>query len=106
MMHKRWAMAMLAALPALASCGSEAPAPTEANEAESNRVATSGKTDVPLAEVPAEVLAAAAAARPGFTPAEAEGETRDGRHYFDVEGTLPDGSEIEFDIMADGAGWR
>ena len=42
--------------------------------------------------VPAEVLAAAQAARPGFTPAEAERETRDGRHYFDIGGTLADGS--------------
>ena len=105
-MHKLWAMAMLAALPALAACGSEAPAPTAVNEAESNRVATSGKTEVPLDQVPPEVLAAARAARPGFTPAEAESETREGRRYFDIEGTMPDGAEIEFDIMAEGESWR
>ena len=105
-MHTRWAMAMLAALPALAACGSQAPGPAEADATESNRVDTSGNTEVPLAEVPAEVLAAARAARPGFTPAEAESETRDGRRYFDVEGILPDGSEIEFDIMAEGDLWR
>ncbi|TFI56833.1 hypothetical protein E2493_18190 [Sphingomonas parva] len=67
---------------------------------------TSGKRAVALADLPAEVLAAATAARPGFTPAEAEAETRDGRRYFDVEGRLADGSEIEFDIMEEGGRWR
>ena len=104
-MHKRVAMAMLAALPALTACGGEAP-DDEAGTARSNRVETSGKTDVPLAEVPGAVLAAARAVRPDFTPAEAETETRDGRLYYDVEGTLPDGSEIEFDIMEEGGKWR
>ena len=104
-MHKRVAMAMLAALPALTACGGEAP-DDEAGTARSNRVETSGKTDVPLAEVPGGVLAAARAVRPDFTPAEAETETRDGRLYYDVEGTLPDGSEIEFDIMEEGGKWR
>ena len=69
-------------------------------------VTTSGKTPVALADVPAEVLAAAQAARPGFLPAEAESETREGRLYFDVEGRLPDGSEIEFDIMEENGAWR
>lgn len=71
-----------------------------------NRVASSGKADVPIAEVPAQVLAAARAARPGFTAMEAEAETRDGRSYFDVGGTLPDGTEVEFDIMEEGGTWR
>jgi hypothetical protein len=86
----------------LAACG------TEAGHigAESNRVATSGKTEVALAEVPAEVLAAARAARPGFVPAEAAAETREGRRYFDIEGRLADGSEIEFDIMEEAGAWR
>ena len=69
-------------------------------------VQTTGKADVPLSEVPAEVLAAARAARPGFIPAEAEAETREGRRYFDVEGSLADGAEIEFDIMEENGVWR
>ena len=88
----------------LAACGAGGEAANEA--APANRVVTSGKTAVPLAEVPPEVLAAAQAARPGFTPAEAEAETRDGRLYFDVGGTLGDGSEVEFDIMEEGGSWR
>jgi hypothetical protein len=87
--------------------------PTVENEAvptgntmENNRVETSGKVAVPLAEVPAEVLAAARAARPGFVPAEAEAETREGRRYFDIEGRTAEGAEIEFDIMEENGAWR
>lgn len=110
-MQNRWSMAMLAAPLWMAACSSE-PAPrAEANVAETeatqaNRVVSSGKEEVPLADVPAEVLAVARTAQPGFTPEEAERETRDGRLYYDIEGRLPDGSEVEFDIMADGDGWR
>lgn len=75
-------------------------------EGEGNKTATSGKTEVPLAEVPREVLAAAEAARPGFAPAEAESETRAGRAYYDIGGTLPDGSEVEFDVMEESGAWR
>ena len=74
--------------------------------AQDGKVATSGKTDVALGDVPAAVLDAARAARPGFTPVEAEAETREGRRYFDVEGKLADGSEIEFDIMEESGRWR
>lgn len=90
---------------ALSACGRAAD-PANDSVAESNKVATGGKVEVPLADVPAEVLAAAAAGRPGFTATEAESETRDGRRYFDVGGKLPDGSEVEFDIMEEGGRWR
>jgi hypothetical protein len=93
------------ALYGLAACSqAEVPEPRDSEGA--NKVAASGKTDVPLAAVPPEVLAAAAGAQPGFTPSEAESETRDGRRYFDVGGKLADGSEVEFDIMEEGGGWR
>lgn len=94
----------LPVLYALSACGQTAP--ESRNDSGSNSVATSGKTEVPLGEVPPEVLAAAAAAQPGFTAAEAESETRDGRRYFDVGGKLADGSEVEFDIMEDAGRWR
>jgi hypothetical protein len=107
-MRNGYGIVTLAAALGLAACGSDAPAPADAavEDAATNRVATSGKTEVPLAEVPAEVMEAAQAARPGFTATEAESETRDGRSYFDIGGTLPDGSEIEFDIMEEDGGWR
>lgn len=86
----------VATLCALAAC-----APPEPVE-----VATSGKSAVALSDLPPEVLAAATALRPTFTPAEAESEIREGRRYFDVGGTLVDGSEIEFDIMEESGRWR
>lgn len=92
------------ALYGLAACNPAA-APENSDSA-ANKVETSGKSDVPLAQVPPAVLAAAAAAQPGFTPAEAEAEIRDGRRYFDVGGKLADGSEVEFDIMEEGGSWR
>lgn len=92
------------ALLMLIGCGpSEAPT---SGDSVANKVVTSGKLDVPLADVPAEVLAAAAAAQPGFTPAEAQSETREGRDYFDIGGRLADGSEIEFDIVRQGNAWQ
>lgn len=97
---------MLASI--LAACGAEEGHGVSGNGAapQSNRVQTSGKTPVRLDQVPAPVLAAARAARPGFVPAEAESETREGRRYFDIEGRLPDGREIEFDIMEENGAWR
>lgn len=94
-------MVLSIALSGLSACGGEA-APVEPVE----KVETSGKRDVAVADVPQEVLAAAAVEQPGFIPAEAEAETREGRRYFDVEGKLPDGSEVEFDIMEEGGSWR
>jgi len=95
---------LLAAVYGLAACSSEAPAP--GGDSKADKIETSGKVDVHLDQVPAEVLTVAKAEQPGFTPAEAEAETREGRRYFDVEGTLADGSEVEFDIMEEGGRWR
>jgi hypothetical protein len=67
---------------------------------------SSGKLDTNLAEVPQAVLAAAAAARPDLAISEAEYETRDGRKYYDVGGTLPDGSELELDMLLTPDGWQ
>lgn len=94
----------LALVYALVACGSGEDSKGGGESPE--KAETSGKQEVPVAEVPAEVLAAAAAARPGFTPKEAESETREGRRYFDVGGTLADGGEVEFDIMEEGGSWR
>ncbi len=69
-------------------------------------VTTTGKREVPVAEVPAAVLAAANAERDGLTIREVEAETRDGRSYYDIGGTLADGTEIEFDIMQEDGRWR
>ena len=93
-----------AMLALLSACAAEQDRPRSPPEAV--KVAASGKVDVPLGEVPREVLAAAASAQPGFVPGEAEAETRDGRRYFDLGGTMPDGSEIEFDVVEQDGRWR
>lgn len=62
------------------------------------KVAASGKAATDLGAVPAEVLAAAKAKRPQMAITQAEYETRDGREYYDVGGTMPDGSAWELDI--------
>jgi hypothetical protein len=86
------------------ACGSSAEqeAPKAAAE---GKVSTSGKDPTALANVPKEVLDAARAAQPTMRFTEAEAEVRDGRNYYDVAGTLPDGSEIELDMLQKPEGW-
>ncbi|MBW3618547.1 MAG: hypothetical protein KY446_12555 [Proteobacteria bacterium] len=57
------------------------------------------------AGLPPAVVAAVRAAQPDFTIAEAELKLRDGRRYYDVEGRLPDGSEIELDLLESDGAW-
>lgn len=83
----------------LAACGAGADDPA------AGTVVTSGKIDTQLEDVPAEVLQAAREARPDLDPATAEYEVRDGREYYDIEGRLPDGSEIELDMTREGQKW-
>lgn len=61
-------------------------------------------TEVPVAETPADVRALAEGAADGFVITEVQKKERDGRTYFDVEGELPDGSELEFDILVTASG--
>ncbi|MDP9414392.1 MAG: hypothetical protein M3Q08_09950 [Pseudomonadota bacterium] len=89
----------LAVLACLAACGSPAQQPQE------GKVNTSGKEPTALAAVPEGVLETARAAQPAMTFTEAEAEVRDGRNYFDIGGRLPDGSEIELDLLQKPEGW-
>ncbi|WGM47818.1 hypothetical protein KOAAANKH_02703 [Brevundimonas sp. NIBR10] len=61
-------------------------------------------TPTAAADIPPEVVAVVQAARPGFIVAEAELKEREGRSYYDVEGTL-NGAEIEFDLLETPQGW-
>ncbi len=56
-------------------------------------------TDLTADELPADVRALAEGSAAGFEIGEAQKKVRDGRTYYDVEGELPDGSELEFDIL-------
>ncbi|MGD8476800.1 MAG: hypothetical protein PVH05_03785 [Burkholderiales bacterium] len=75
----------------IAACGTPGPG-------EGRKVDASGKVATDLDAVPDEVLAVAMASQPELNVSEAEYETRDGNEYYDVGGTLPDGSELELDI--------
>lgn len=85
----------------LAGCDGEPPqTPT------GRQVVTSGKAPAALGQVPEAVLASARGAQPSMRFLEAAAETRDGRNYYDIEGELPDGSEIELDLMEENGVWR
>lgn len=75
----------------LSACGGN-------DEEEGRKVEASGKEATDLGAVPAEVLAVARAAMPDLEFTAAEQETRDGNEYYEVGGTLPDGSEWELDM--------
>lgn len=55
---------------------------------------------------PPDVVAAVKKAMPNMKIAEAELKEREGRRYYDVEGTLADGSEIELDLLQTPQGWQ
>lgn len=58
------------------------------------------------AQPPPEVVAAVKAAEPRMTITDAELKEREGRRYYDVEGELPGGEEIELDLLETPAGWQ
>lgn len=62
--------------------------------------------EVAPAALPAELAALVERTVPGMKVAEAERKEREGRVYYDVEGTRPDGSEVELDILQEGAAFR
>ena len=89
----------------LACAACTAPADNTAPDQASKTVNSSGKTETELQSVPPAVLAAARAAQPTMRFTQAEAEVRDGRNYYDVAGELPDGSEIELDLLQEGDRW-
>ena len=62
-------------------------------------------TPTAAADIPEAVRAVVLSARPGMVIAEAELKERDGRRYYDVEGTV-DGADIELDLLETPQGWR
>jgi hypothetical protein len=63
-------------------------------------------TPVAAADLPPAVAAAVKAAAPGLVIKAAELKERQSRRYFDVEGVLPDGAEIEFDLLEKNGRWE
>lgn len=63
-------------------------------------------TPVAAADLPPAVLAVVTKAAPGLKVIEAELKEREDRRYFDVEGVLPSGAEIEFDLLEKNGVWE
>lgn len=55
--------------------------------------------------IPAEVRARVKATAPTLTIKAAELKVREGRRYYDLEGVLPDGQEMELDLLETPGGW-
>ena len=81
---------------ACASAWLAACATTTADEVETTEIAPS--------DLPASVVKVISAERPEFSVEEVLKKVRDGRIYYDVEGELSDGSELEFDVLMTDAG--
>ena len=89
---------------ALAACNPAEPeAPADA--AAPGAAPATAITPTAAADIPEAVRAAVLAARPGMTIAEAELKEREGRRYYDVEGTV-DGAEVELDLLETPQGWQ
>ena len=103
----RIALLAFAALP-LALTAACSPAGEEAGE--DGAVLPAGPeaaiSEVGADEIPAAVRAVALARIPGMTILEATRKERDGMVFYDVEGTRPDGSEVELDMLEENGGYR
>jgi hypothetical protein len=97
-----WASLLL-----MAGCGDGAhdAAHEPAAAEEGRKVATTGKEATALAEVPQAVVQAARSVRPELELGASEYEVRDGREYYDLAGTLPDGTELELDLTRVDGRW-
>jgi hypothetical protein len=61
---------------------------------------------VDAATLPPEVVSVVMNAVPGIQIEAAERKEREGRVYYDVEGKRPDGSEVELDLLQEGAAYK
>lgn len=103
MRGRAWVMA--GALLAVAGCGkAETPAAPEKSVLADGPAADISA--VAAADLPPGVRDAVLAKVPGMTIAEAERKERGGKLFYDVEGTRPDGSEVELDLIGEAGAWR
>ena len=105
--YRTLAIHLVLAIPFVVACSpndvAPAPIPEIAEEVEEAALAEPAPsveiTDLSVSEIPEAVRVIVMAAVPDITISGAQRKARDGRVYFDVEGELPDGSEIELDIL-------
>lgn len=102
----RWVTgSCLIAVAALTACSPSGETTTPTNgELPAGPVAKIDKVEA--AAIPPEIAPLAKATIPGMKIAEAERKERDGRVYYDVEGTRPDGSEVELDVLVEDGKYR
>lgn len=62
----------------------------------------SNEVEVPLSEVPANIITTVQNTLPGISLSEAEKETKDDTVIYELEGKLINGKEYEIEIAADG----
>jgi hypothetical protein len=89
----------------LAACNQAEPEAPAAPAAPAPAAPTTVITPTAGADIPGAVRAVVLTARPGMVISEAELKEREGRRYYDVEGQMPDGSDIELDLLETPAGW-
>lgn len=83
----------------LSACGNN----SVENDSES-RVSADLITEIALADVPSSVSDLVMQANPNFVMTEVLKKERGERTYYDVEGELPNGDEIEFDVLMGASG--
>lgn len=83
----------------LSACGSYSE-----QTSEEPRVSADLITEIALADVPASVSDLVSQVRPDFVMTEVLKKDRGSRTYYDVEGELPNGDEIEFDVLMGASG--
>jgi hypothetical protein len=102
-------LTMVAVL-ALAGCGkAEAPAQAPEGAPDKSVLAAGPKAKVDTiaaADIPPGVRDAVLARVPGMKIAETERKERDGKIFYDVEGTRPDGSPVELDLIEEAGKYR
>ncbi len=82
--------------------------PPKANHGEKPKIGATlnNKVSLNLEELPPSALQAIMAIEPNFAMQEAEKESKHGKTYLDVEGHLPNGDEIEFDMLETDGIWQ
>ncbi len=88
-------------IPIAMGCAMLAACSKQDNEAEQPAILDAGPeaTITKVDDIPDAVRSAALAEIPGMVISEAERKERDGMVFYDVEGTRPDGSEVELDML-------
>jgi hypothetical protein len=97
-MHSSRAALVVAFCLYLAACDTVQSPPAQTVE-------SSGKEPTGLQGVPQDVMHAARSVRPELELEAAEHEVRNGQHYYDLAGKMPDGSEIELDLTIVDGTW-